>query len=75
MTSSPIVLMTVPWFCSVAVRISSMQSRHDLAGALVAHHFVDAGGPDDVGEHDGEFDVRAHVTYSEKPFTTLRDGP
>ena len=60
MTSSPMVLMTVPLCCSVAVRMMSMQMATIVARALVAQLVVQPRRADDVGEQDGEFDVLAH---------------
>ena len=61
MTSSPMVLMTVPPFWSVAARITSMQMPDHIARAQVAKQLIELGTADDVGKHDGEFDFLSHV--------------
>ena len=61
MTSSPMVLITVPLCCSVAVRITSMQMAIMRARPLVAQVIEQPGRADDVGKQDGEFDILDHV--------------
>ena len=61
MTSSPMVLMTVPLVLLGGGPHQVDAQGNDLAGALVAQHLVDAGRPDDVGEQDRQLDISAHA--------------
>src|SRR5215475_14396008 len=60
MTSSPMVLITVPWRCSVALRITSMQIDH-IARPQVAHGVVEPCRAHDIGKQDRQLYVFAHA--------------
>ena len=65
MTSSPMVLMTVPLCCSVARAHDVDADRRSSPRARWSPRSVEeAGAADDVGEQDGEFDVLDHFSTS-----------
>ena len=72
MTSSPIVLMTVPWCCSVACPHDLDAGLRPFPCAQVPMHLVEPRRADDVGKQDGEFDVFSHdlIQSQDRPRAT-----
>ncbi len=60
MTSSPMVLMTVPWFWSVAARIHVNADAHHVPGSQIAQQLIELGTADNVGKYDRNFDFCSH---------------
>ena len=64
MTSSPMVLMTVPLNWWVASFMTSRHRRHGLAGLGIAELVVQLRAADDVGKHDRYFKILRHKSPS-----------